>query len=111
MKKLLLLILSTIALTVFAQNPVLYPEDRCNRVFYSGISSAITYSASYSLFNSSKVKKNHLYPLVTSLCVNLALGGLSYLVDNTNKINKRQNITAWFGGSLVTITILRIGLN
>jgi hypothetical protein len=42
---------------------------------------------------------------------NIALGALSYIIDNTNAVNKRQNITGWVGGSVVTITLLRIGLN
>ena len=42
---------------------------------------------------------------------NIALGALSYAIDNTNKVNRRQNITAWFGGSVVTVAVIRIGLN
>ena len=45
------------------------------------------------------------------MAVNVCLGGLSYALDNTNSVNKRQNLTAWFGGSIVSVTIIRIGLN
>ena len=110
MKYLLILLLSLFANSAKSQTP-LYPEDRTNRVFVSGLSSAITYTVSYALFNNQKPIKKHLYPIITTMGVNVCLGGLSYLVDKSAPINKRQNITAWFGGSIVTVTILRIGIN
>ena len=94
-----------------AQTRVMYPADRCNRIFLSGLSSGITYSVSYSLMNQNEGYKKHLYPILTTMGVNVCLGALAYLVDNSSPVNKRQNVTAWFGGSIVTVTILRIGLN
>ena len=112
MKRLLLLFLLLVSFaTVKSQSAVLYPADRCNRVFFSGLSSAITYGVAYPLFSQKFVKKKHLYPLLTTMAVNVCLGGLSYALDNTNSVNKRQNLTAWFGGGIVSVTIVKIGLN
>lgn len=99
------------ALSAKAQTRVMYPADRCNRIFVSGLTSGITYSVSYSLFNNNVGYKKHLYPVLVTMGTNIALGALSYAFDNTRAVNKRQNITGWFGGSIVTVTLLRIGLN
>ena len=111
MKKLLIILLTLISLNLSAQTREMYPADRCNRVFFSGLSSAITYSVSYGLLNENFGRKKHLYPMMITVGTNIALGALSYAIDNTNAVNKRQNITGWFGGSIVTVTLLRIGLN
>lgn len=111
MKRLLLLFILLVSFVTAKSQTPLYPADRCNRVFLSGLSSAITYSICFPLMNQHKGLKKHLYPLITTMGVNVCLGSLSYFVDRSNSVNKRQNITAWFGGSIVTVTILRIGLN
>ena len=111
MKKLLVMLLAFVALSAKAQTRVMYPADRCNRIFLSGLTSGITYSVSYSLLNNNVGYKKHLYPILITMGTNIALGALSYAIDNTNAVNKRQNITGWFGGSIVTVTLLRIGLN
>jgi len=49
--------------------------------------------------------------MMITLGTNIALGGLTYALDKSSQVNKRQNITAWFGGSIVTIAVIRIGLN
>lgn len=109
MKRLLLSLFLLVCLSAKAQ--VMYPADRCNRIFVSGLTSGITYSVSYSLFNNNVGYKKHLYPVLVTMGTNIALGALSYAFDNTRAVNKRQNITGWFGGSIVTVTLLRIGLN
>ena len=112
MRKLLVMLLAFVALSAKAQTREMYPADRTNRIFLSGLSSGITYSVSYALINSNRMgRKNHLYPVLITMGTNIALGALSYAIDNTNAVNKRQNITGWFGGSIVTVTLLRIGLN
>jgi hypothetical protein len=112
MKKLLVMLLAFVALGAKAQTREMYPADRTNRIFLSGLTSGITYSVSYALINSNRMgRKNHLYPILITMGTNIALGALSYTIDNTNAVNKRQNITGWVGGSVVTITLLRIGLN
>ena len=111
MKKLLVMLLGLVALKASAQTREMYPADRCNRIFLSGLTSGITYSVSYTLFNNNVGYKKHLYPILVTMGTNIALGALSYAIDNTNAVNKRQNITGWVGGSIVTITLLRIGLN
>ena len=111
MKKLLVMLLVFMALSAKAQTREMYPADRCNRIFVSGLTSGITYSVSYTLFNNNVGYKKHLYPILVTMGTNIALGALSYAIDNTNAVNKRQNITGWFGGSIVTVTLLRIGLN
>lgn len=112
MKKFLVILLCLLALGAKAQTRVMYPEDRTNRIFLSGLTSGITYSVSYALINSDRVgRKNHLYPILITMGTNIALGTLSYAIDNTNAVNKRQNIIGWVGGSIVTVTLLRIGLN
>ena len=105
------MLLAFVALSAKAQTRVMYPADRCNRIFLSGLTSGITYSVSYSLLNNNVGYKKHLYPILITMGTNIALGALSYAIDNTNAVNKRQNITGWFGGSIVTVTLLRIGLN
>ena len=109
-KKLLVVLLSLIALKASAQTRVMYPADRCNRIFISGLTTGITYSASYALMNQKYVKRKHLYPILTTVGVNMALGAVSYAFDRSSQVNKRQNITGWFGGTIVTVTLLRIGL-
>ena len=113
-KKLLVVLLSLIALKASAQTStqtrVMYPADRCNRIFISGLTTGITYSVSYALFNQKYVKRKHLYPILTTVGVNMALGAVSYAFDRSSQVNKRQNITGWFGGTVVTIAVLRIGL-
>ena len=109
-KKLLVVLLSLIALKASAQTRVMYPADRCNRIFISGLTTGITYSASYALMNQTYKKRKHLYPILTTVGVNMAVGALSYALDNSSRVNKRQNITGWIGGSVVTIAVLRIGL-
>lgn len=89
----------------------MYPADRCNKVFISGLTSGITYGLSYSLLNHNVGYKKHLYPILITMGSNIALGALSYAVDRTSSVNRRQNVTAWFSGSIITVTILRIGLN
>jgi len=111
MKKLLVIIMLLVCGGVKAQTRVMYPEDRTNRIFLSGLTSGITYAVSYSLMNQNEGYKKHLYPVLITMGTNLALGALSYAMDNTNTVNKRQNMVGWFGGSIVTVTILRIGLN
>ena len=111
MKHLLIGLLLLVCGGAKAQTRVMYPADRCNRVFVSGLTSGITYALSYSLMNQNEGYKKHLYPILTTMGVNVCLGALSYVIDNTSAVNKRQNVTAWFGGSIVTVTILRIGLN
>ena len=111
MKKLIVLLLTLIALNVNAQTREMYPTDRCNRVFFSGLSSAITYSVSYGLLNENGGRKKHLYPMMITVGTNIALGALTYALDKSGQVNRRQNITAWFGGSIVTIAVIRIGLN
>ena len=112
MKNLLLILFLVLTSFVKGQDMrPMYPADRTNRVFLSGLSSAITYSICFPLMNQRDGLKKHLYPLITTMGVNVCLGSLSYFVDRSNSVNKRQNITAWFGGSIVTVTILRIGLN
>ena len=111
MKRLLVILLAFVALSAKAQTREMYPADRCNRIFVSGLTSGITYSVSYSLLNNNVGYKKHLYPILVTMGTNIALGALSYAIDNTNAVNKRQNITGWFGGSIVTVTLLRIGLN
>ena len=113
-KKLLIVLLSLIALKASAQTStqtrVMYPADRCNRIFISGLTTGITYSVSYALFNQKYVKRKHLYPILTTVGVNMALGAVSYAFDRSSQVNKRQNITGWFGGTVVTIAVIRIGL-
>ena len=113
-KKLLIVLLSLIALKASAQTStqtrVMYPADRCNRIFISGLTTGITYSASYALMNQKYVKRKHLYPILTTVGVNMALGAVSYAFDRSSQVNKRQNITGWFGGTVVTIAVIRIGL-
>ena len=113
-KNFLVTLLCLIALKTNAQIPtqtrVMYPTDRCNRIFISGLTTGITYSVSYALMNQKHVKRKHLYPILTTVGVNMALGALSYVIDNSSRVNKRQNITGWVGGSVVTIAVLRIGL-
>ena len=109
-KKLLIVLLSLIALKASAQTRVMYPADRCNRIFISGLTTGITYSVSYALFNQKYVKRKHLYPILTTVGVNMALGAVSYAFDRSSQVNKHQNITGWFGGTVVTIAVLRIGL-
>ena len=111
MKKLLIILLTLISLNLSAQTREMYPADRCNRVFFSGLSSAITYSVSYGLLNENFGRKKHLYPMMITVGTNIALGALTYALDRSSQVNKRQNITAWFGGSIVTIAVIRIGLN
>ena len=111
MKKLLVILLAFMALGAKAQTRVMYPEDRTNRIFLSGLTSGITYAVSYGLLNPYEGNKKHLYPILITMGTNIALGALSYAMDNTSAVNKRQNITGWIGGSIVTITLLRIGLN
>jgi hypothetical protein len=113
MKRLFLLLMLLVSFaTVKSQSqPVMYPEDRTNRVFLSSLSSSITYGVSFALMNQHDGYKKHLYPILTTMGVNVCLGGLSYLLDPSGSVNKRQNLTAWFGGSIVSVTILRIGLN
>ena len=112
MKHFLVILLCLFALGVKAQTREMYPADRTNRIFLSGLTTGITYSVSYALINSNRVgKKNHLYPIMITMGTNVALGALSYAIDRTNAVNRRQNITGWFGGCVVTVTLLRIGLN
>ena len=111
MKKLLIILLCLVASKLGAQTREMYPADRTNRMFLSGLSSGITYGLSYSLLNHNVGYKKHLYPIMITMGANIALGALSYAIDNTNRVNRRQNITAWFGGSVVTIAVIRIGLN
>ena len=111
MKKLLVILLCLVVLKTNAQTREIYPADRCNRIFVSGLTSGITYGLSYSLLNHNVGYKKHLYPIMITMGANIALGALSYAIDNTNKVNRRQNITAWFGGSVVTVAVIRIGLN
>ena len=114
-KKLLIVLLSLIALKASAQTStqtrVMYPADRCNRIFISGLTTGITYSVSYALFNQKYVKRKHLYPILTTVGVNMALGAVSYAFDRSSQVNRRQNITGWLGGCVVTIAVIRIGLN
>ena len=110
-KKLLIVLLSLIALKASAQTRVMYPADRCNRIFISGLTTGITYSASYALMNQKYVKRKHLYPILTTVGVNMALGAVSYAFDRSSQVNRRQNITGWLGGCVVTIAVIRIGLN
>ena len=110
-KKLLIVLLSLIALKASAQTRVMYPADRCNRIFISGLTTGITYSASYALMNQKYVKRKHLYPILTTVGVNMALGVVSYAFDRSSQVNRRQNITGWLGGCVVTIAVIRIGLN
>ena len=110
-KKLLVVLLSLIALKASAQTRVMYPADRCNRIFISGLTTGITYSASYALLNQKYVKRKHLYPILTTVGVNMALGAVSYAFDRSSQVNRRQNITGWLGGCVVTIAVIRIGLN
>lgn len=111
MKRFLVILLCFLALNAKGQTRVMYPADRCNRIFVSGLTTGITYSVSYALFNQYEGRKKHLYPILVTMGTNMALGALSYAFDNTRAVNKRQNITGWFGGSIVTVTLLRIGLN
>lgn len=111
MKKILVLLFTLISLKLSAQTREMYPADRTNRVFFSGLSSAITYSISYGLLNENVGRKKHLYPMMITVGTNIALGALTYALDKSSQVNKRQNITAWFGGSIVTIAVIRIGLN
>lgn len=97
--------------TAKSQTRVLYPEDRTNRIFLSALSSGITYATTYALFNRNNPKPKHGYPILATIGVNMALGAISYSFDKTSNLNKRQNVVGWIGGSLVTITIIRIGLN
>ena len=111
MKHFLVILLCLVASKLGAQTREMYPADRCNRIFISGLTSGITYGLSYSLLNHNVGYKKHLYPIMITMGANVALGALSYIVDNTNKVNRRQNITAWFGGSVITVAVIRIGLN
>lgn len=111
MKQFLVILLCLVASKLGAQTREMYPADRCNRIFISGLTSGITYGLSYSLLNHNVGYKKHLYPIMITMGANVALGALSYAIDNTNRVNRRQNITAWFGGSVVTIAVIRIGLN
>jgi len=111
MKHLLIGLLLLVCGGAKAQTRVMYPEDRTNRIFLSGLTSGITYAVSYGLLNPYEGNKKHLYPILITMGTNLALGALSYAMDNTNAVNKRQNMVGWFGGSIVTVTIIRIGLN
>ena len=111
MKNILIILLCLFVVKANGQTREMYPADRCNRVFVSGLTSGITYGLSYSLLNHNIGYKKHLYPIMITMGANIALGALSYAIDNTNRVNKRQNITAWFGGSVVTIAVIRIGLN
>ena len=111
MKKVLFLLLCLMAVKVTAQSRVMYPADRCNRIFVSGLTSAITYSVSYSLFNNQVGYKKHLYPIITTIGVNTMLGAVSMAFDKSSAVNKRQNITGWFASNVVTIMVIRIGLN
>lgn len=111
MKQLLVVLLLLVCGGAKAQTRVMYPEDRTNRIFLSGLTSGITYAVSYGLLNPYEGNKKHLYPILTTVGVNMVLGALSYAMDNTSVVNKRQNMVGWFGGSMVTITIIRIGLN
>ena len=110
-KKLLVVLLSLIALKASAQTRVMYPADRTNRIFISGLVTGITYTTSYALLNKTYKKRKHLYPILATVGVNMAVGALSYAIDNSSRVNKRQNITGWIGGSVVTIATIRIGLN
>ena len=110
-KKLLVALLCLIALKASAQTRVMYPADRTNRIFISGLTTGITYSASYALMNQKYVKRKHLYPILTTVGVNMALGAVSYAFDRSSQVNRRQNITGWLGGCVVTIAVIRIGLN
>ena len=113
-KNFLVTLLCLIALKTNAQVPtqtrVMYPADRCNRIFISGLTTGITYSVSYALMNQKHVKRKHLYPILTTVGVNMALGAVSYAFDRSSQVNKRQNITGWLGGCVVTIAVVRIGL-
>jgi len=110
-KTVLLILLCLTGLALKAQTREMYPTDRCNKIFISGLTSGITYGVSYSLLNHNVGYKKHLYPILITMGSNIALGALSYAVDRTSSVNRRQNVTAWFSGSIITVTILRIGLN
>ena len=112
MKRILLLFILLVSLvTAKAQTRVMYPADRCNRIFISGLTSGITYGISYSLLNHNVGYKKHLYPILITVGTNMALGAVSYAFDRSSQVNKRQNITGWLGGCVVTIAVIRIGLN
>ena len=112
MRKLLLLLLCLLSIQGKAQTQrVLWPEDRANRLFISGLLTGVVYSTTLSLTNQNSPRTKHLPAVCVSLGASAVGGYLSYLSDKSSRTNQRQNLTAWFGSCVGTMIIIRIGLN
>lgn len=112
MKKIVMIMLGLIALKAQSQQHVMYPEKRTNMCFAGAFTSALTYTIAYTAFNKySADKHEHRKPAMVAAGVSLLTTAMVYSLNKQNSINRRQDATAWLAPCVVSITLLRIGIN
>jgi hypothetical protein len=111
MKKIIVMImLGLIAVKAQSQH-VMYPEQRTNMCFMGGFTSALTYTVAYAAFNTGADKHEHRKPAIIASGVSLLTTAMVYTLNSKNPVNRRQDATAWLAPCMVSITLLRIGIN
>jgi hypothetical protein len=80
--------------------------------FAGAFTSALTYTIAYTAFNKSNADKHeHRKPAMVAAGVSLLTTAMVYQFNKSNQVNRRQDATAWLAPCVVSITLLRIGLN
>jgi hypothetical protein len=110
-KKIVMIMLGLMALKAQSQH-VMYPVQRTNMCFAGAFTSALTYTLAYSAFNANGVDKHeHRKPAMIAAGVSILTTAMVYQFNKSNQVNRRQDATAWLAPCMVSITLLRIGIN
>jgi len=111
MKRLLLIVLATIALTAHAQTTSRpgwygYPEQRKVSAVVGGLTGAL----SYSIIRSAAPHDPKWKSILVSTIFTTAVSGVMYTVYNISPVDSRQNFTASLGSGLAVTFIFSLGI-